>query len=130
MKNAYVGAFYTVTSTVKESDLASAYKSGNINVYATPAMIALMEEAACLCLAKFLDEGETSVGTAINVSHISATPVGVEVTATATISSSSGRLVSFDIAAKDAYGDIGTAKHTRFVVDADRFMKKTSLKGQ
>lgn len=130
MKPITIGASYTVTDVVNEADLASTMKSGSIDVYATPSMIALMEQSAMRCLEQFLDENESSVGTAINVSHTSATPLGMEVSATAIVSSASGRLVSFDISARDAVGDIGTAKHTRFIVDIDRFMKKTLSKGQ
>lgn len=85
-------------------------------------MVALMERAACECLSDCLGGGQTSVGTLINVEHIAASPVGAEVTATATIRSVSGRRVEFAVNAASGDREIGKGEHTRVIVDVERFM--------
>ena len=91
-------------------------------------MIALMEQAACECLAGRLDKGQTSVGTEINVLHNAASPIGTEITATATIESVLGRKVEFLVAASDKSGEIGKGKHIRVIVDAEKFMKRAETR--
>jgi predicted thioesterase len=88
-------------------------------------MIALMERAACECLADCLEPGQTSVGTGINILHTAASLVGMEITATATIECVSGSRIEFKIAASDGVGEIGNGKHTRVIVDAKRFVDKS-----
>ncbi|MDR3149187.1 MAG: dihydrolipoamide acyltransferase [Oscillospiraceae bacterium] len=89
-------------------------------------MIALMERAACECIAEcgLIADGQTSVGTAINAMHTASSPRGAAITATATITSVDGRKVEFDVAASDENGEIGRGTHSRFIVDAERFMTK------
>jgi len=89
-------------------------------------MIALMERAACECLSDCLEEGQTSVGTMVNVEHITASPIGAEITATATIESVFGRKIEFVVTASNGEREIGRGKHTRMIVDAERFMKKVT----
>ena len=93
-------------------------------------MVALMERAACECLTGSLDKGQTSVGYLINVEHTAASPLGAKVTATASIDSISGRRIEFIVTAGDDLGEIGKGKHTRVIVDKDRFMKKAEDRKQ
>jgi len=122
------GKTASARTVVSENNIAKAVWSGALEVFATPMMIALMEQAACECLADGLDPGQTSVGTEINVSHTAASPVGTEIIATATIEAVSGRKVEFIVTASDTSGEIGRGKHTRFIVEADKFMKKAETR--
>jgi len=117
------------TSTIVTSDkLASSVGSGSADVFATPMLVALMEKSAFICLNQFLDNDETSVGTAISTSHISATPLGMEVYAISKITSVDGKKVDFEIEAFDAIGKIGEANHSRFIVNYEKFINKLNLK--
>ncbi len=118
----------TVTETVTETNTASAVGSGSLNVYATPAMLALMEKAACLAIVPLLNDGETTVGTNLNVNHIAATPVGMSVSATAELIERDGRKFSFKVTASDESGIIGEGTHERFCVISQRFTEKTYSK--
>ncbi len=128
MKEIKIGAQTTSESVVSEKDLAVNVGSGDLRVFATPIMTALMENAAAKCLAQFLDEGETSVGTALNIVHTSATPIGMKVYATAKIISFNGRQVEFEVTANDEAGEIGKGTHTKFVVFSEKFQAKTDGK--
>ena len=110
---------------VEQEDTAKVVGSGSLLVYATPCMVALMEGAACESIAPFLADGESSVGTMMQLNHISATPVGMEVRAESEVTAVEGRKVTFSIKAYDAVGEIGNAIHERFIVKADRFLEKT-----
>ena len=110
---------------VEQEDTAKVVGSGNLLVYATPCMVALMEGAACESIAPFLADGESSVGTMMQLSHISATPVGMEVRAESEVTAVEGRKVTFSIKAYDEAGEIGNAIHERFIVKTDRFLEKT-----
>ena len=124
-----IGKSYTHRLTVTEDQLASNVGSGLLRVFATPAMVAAMERAACGALEPYLAAGQTSVGTALNIEHIAPTPLGMEVEVTATITGTEGRRVDFDVEAKDAGGCIGHGTHSRFLVDAARFQEKADRKG-
>ena len=123
-----IGMKFTTETIVDEKNTASAVGSGLIDVFATPMMIAQMELAASSCIASALDEGQASVGTKIDVSHSAATPVGMKVTATATVTGVDRRRVDFDVTAHDEAGEIGTGTHTRFIIDTAKFMEKTNAK--
>lgn len=123
-----IGEKNTVTFTVRPERLASHMGSGDLDVLATPAMIAEMERAACTLLARFLEPGQTSVGTAMDVSHMSATPSGMAAEASAEIVAAEGRRVDFTVSARDAAGEIGRGTHSRVIVDAARFQQKTDAK--
>ena len=110
---------------VEQEDTAKAVGSGDLLVYATPCMVALMEGAACESIAPFLAEGESSVGTMMNVSHTSATPVGMEVRAESVVTAAEGRKITFEIVAYDECGEIGRAVHERVIIKAERFLEKT-----
>jgi predicted thioesterase len=118
-----------VTASVDGSNTAKAVGSGSLEVFATPMMIALMERAACQALAGSLEEGQTSVGTMINVEHVSASPIGATISATAAIDGVFGRRVEFSVTAMDGETVIGRGKHTRMIVDRRRFMEKLEKRG-
>ena len=91
-------------------------------------MVALMEGAACDAVAEGLEEGQTTVGTALNIEHISATPVGLEVRAEAEVTAVVGKVVTFAIHAFDEAGEIGHGTHQRVVVNSQRFLDKAYSK--
>ncbi len=109
---------------VEREDTALEVGSGSLLVYATPCMVALMEGAACNALEKVLEEGMTTVGTAMNIEHISATPVGLEVHAEAIITAVEGKVITFDINAYDEAGPIGRGTHKRALVNSQKFLER------
>lgn len=109
---------------VENNNTAIALGSGDLEVFATPAMVALMENAAMKAVSSELEEGATTVGTAISASHIKASGLGAEITATATVTAVEGRKISFKVEAHDTNGVIGEGEHTRFVIDKTKFMQK------
>ena len=113
-------------ATVTDNLTARAMGSGSLDVYATPAMIALMEAAAVAALASALPEGQTSVGVALDVAHLAATPLGGSARARAQVTGVEGRRVTFSVQAWDAKQLIGEGSHTRVVVDVRRFMSRLS----
>jgi len=119
-----VGKTATVTTVVTEKNTAMAVGSGSLAVFATPMMVALMEQAACECLAGKLAAGDTSVGTQINVAHLAASNVGAEVSATATITAVDGRKISFNVIAYEGEKEIGKGTHERFIVGEERFLAR------
>lgn len=130
MKNIIVTTQYTQEIVVEESMLAKNVGSGIVNVYATPMMIAFMENTAVKCLEPFMEDGETSVGVQMNTSHDAATPVGMKVCVTATITAVDRKKISFEIIAKDEKDTIGKATHERFIVNKAKFEQKAQAKGK
>jgi len=128
MKQIEIGTALTKECVVTEEMLAKSVGSGDVSVLATPMMMALMEGAAAELLAAFLEEGETSVGTEISSSHVAATPAGMKITASATVTAAQGRQVSFSLRAEDEAGLIGEGVHQRVVVYRDRFQQKAQAK--
>ena len=122
------GIIKEITEKVTDKNTAKTMKSGELNVYATPAMIALMEQAAYTSVADELEEGQGSVGTLINVKHISATPVGMEVTAKSELVEIDGRRLVFRVEAFDERGKIGEGEHERFIVNNVKFQQKADSK--
>lgn len=114
------------TSEVKVTadNTALALGSGDMEVFATPAMVALMENAAMKAVAAALPEGSTTVGTAMQTSHIKASKMGATITASALLVEVDGRRLRFEVKAWDEAGIIGEGEHTRFVVDRERFLAK------
>ena len=123
-----VGMKGIAQTVVEREDTAQEVGSGSLLVYATPCMVALMEGAACEAIAQALAEGQTTVGTALNIEHISATPVGLEVRAEATVTSVDGKVISFEVHAFDEAGEIGRGSHTRVVINSQKFLDKTYSK--
>ena len=119
-----VGLKYESQTVVSANNTALALGSGDMEVFATPAMVALMENAAMLAVAPHLDEGVTTVGVEISTSHIKASPLGASIWASAELVAIDGRKLSFEVKAWDSQGTIGEGKHTRFVVDRERFLSK------
>ncbi|MBQ7345192.1 MAG: thioesterase family protein [Oscillospiraceae bacterium] len=117
------------TSTlVEKEDTAAQVGSGSLLVYATPCMVALMEGAACEAIGPALGDDKTSVGTYLQISHVSATPVGLEVRAEAEVTAVDGKIVTFKVTAWDEAGIIGEGIHKRCIVSSQRFLDKTYTK--
>ena len=114
--------------TVTENDTAAAVGSGSLRVFVTPAMAALMEKTALDSVAPFLEEGATTVGTALDIRHTAATPVGLEVVCRSTLTAVDGRRLVFSLSVEDACGPIGEGTHERAIIDCERFMKKCLAK--
>lgn len=110
---------------VTKETTAKVMGSGSLDVYATPSMIALMEFASTECIKDELEEGQTSVGTAINIKHVSATPVGMKVRCESELVKVDGRALTFSLKVFDEKGLIGEGEHQRFIVDAKKFTEKT-----
>ena len=118
------GLSFTTTMRVSPEVTAEYIGSGDLAVLATPAMCALMENAAMMAVTSHLEEGQTTVGTALNIEHSRATKVGEIITATAVLTEVNGRELQFNIAARDEVGVIGEGTHTRFIVNREKFMAK------
>ena len=114
---------------VNSAYTAIAARSGSLEVLGTPYMIALMEKATCSACESLLDEGETTVGTAINITHDKASGLGELIKASATLKAVDGRKLTFDVIATYSKEDIiGKGTITRFVVNSERFMSKVESK--
>ena len=111
-------------TTVEAADTALEVGSGDLRVYATPCLAAMMEGAACACLEGLLPEGQTSVGTRLDLRHTAATPVGMAVSAKAVLTQAEGRKLTFEITASDEAGEIGSATHERIIVNTERFLER------
>ena len=115
---------FAVERTVDSIDTANSYGSGDLDVYATPAMIALMENVAMNCVKQDLPDGFTTVGIEISVKHIKATPVGMKVRAEALLEKTEGKKLFFKLEAYDEMGKIGEGIHIRYIVNSEEFIKK------
>ncbi len=123
-----IGMKGEVSSLVEREDTALEVGSGSLLVYATPCMVALMEGAACETLAAALPEDKTTVGIELNITHLSATPVGLEVHAEAEVTAVDGNIISFTVTAYDEAGKIGEGTHKRAIISTQRFLDKTYSK--
>ena len=123
-----VGDFGESRLTVTEKDTAEAWGSGTLPVLATPRMILMIEEIACDALKGKLPEGDTSVGTLVDVAHVSASPVGSEVVCRTEVVEIDRARIRFKVTVTDAFGDVGTGFHERFIVHSDKFMAKANAK--
>ena len=115
-------------TAVEREDTAAEVGSGSLLVYATPCMVALMEGAACEAIAEAIPEGQTTVGIALNIEHIAATPVGLEVRAEAEVTAVEGKVITFELHAFDEAGEIGRGTHKRCIVNSQKFLDKTYSK--
>ena len=118
------GVSYSSRTVVSHDNTAATLGSGDMDVFATPAMVALMENAAMRAVAAELPAGMTTVGAEMNVTHIKPSGIGTEITATAVLAAIDGRKLTFNVGASDAEGIIGEGVHIRYVVDRERFMVK------
>jgi predicted thioesterase len=119
-----VGMKGEVVTLAEREDTAKEVGSGDLLVYATPCMVALMEGAACEAIADALGETATTVGTALNIEHISATPVGLEVRAEAEVTAVEGKVITFAVKAFDEAGEIGRGTHKRVIVNPQKFLER------
>lgn len=120
-----IGCKGEAAAMVDRETTAMAAGSGSLLVYGTPYMIALMEKAACEALTPYLDESQSSVGTKLEISHDSATPVGMEVRAEAEVTAVEGRRIAFRVTAYDEKGLIGQGTHERCIIRTESFLQRT-----
>ena len=120
-----IGMKGIAATTVEREDTAAEVGSGSLLVYATPCMVALMEGAACEAISAALPEDKTSVGIELQIKHVSATPVGMDVRAEAEVTAVEGSVITFQITAYDEAGVIGEGTHKRAVLTAQKFLDKT-----
>jgi len=113
---------------VDENNTALTYESGSVRVFATPAMIRLMEKAALSSVDPLLEPGFTTVGTRVDVKHLSATPVGMDVVVTSRLVEAEGKRLLFEVEARDEAELIGAGLHERFIVKKESFVKRTESK--
>lgn len=128
MENIYAGLSGESTLTVTDELTARHLGSGGVRVFATPAMVSLMERAAVLTIDPLLPEGRASVGIEIHVKHLAATPVGSTVRARATVTLIDRRRVEFEVQAWDEYELIGEGTHVRFVIDVEKYQARVADK--
>ena len=119
-----VGMKGEAAALVEREDTAMEVGSGSLLVYATPCMVALMEGAACEAIQEVLSDSQTTVGTELNIQHISATPVGLEVRAEAEVVAVEGKVITFEVKAFDEAGEIGKGTHKRVIVNTQKFLEK------
>ena len=123
-----VGLKGRAEAVVNDSNTAQAACSGALPVFGTPFMCALMEEASWKSIAPHLEEGQSTVGTRLDISHDSATPVGMRVWAESEITQADGKRIVLKVAAYDEKGLIGQGVHERFIVTDERFLAKAARK--
>lgn len=115
-------------TVVVHENTAANYATGAVEVFATPAMIGLMEEASFVAISEAMEEGQTSVGILVNVRHLAATPLGQKVRAEAEVIEVDGKRIVFKVAAYDEQEKIGEGTHERFLVNFQRFIERVSSK--
>ena len=123
-----VGDRWQSELVVEEKHTAAAFGSGNILVFSTPMMIGLMENAALNCAQVKLDEGFSTVGTAVAIKHLAATPMKQKVYATAEVLEIEGKRIVFRIEAFDEVEKIGEGTHERFIIFAEKFIERVNQK--
>lgn len=119
------GMTHTLTVTVEPTMTAASMKSGCLDVLATPILVAFMENVCLECVQGELDEGMTTVGTLVNISHLAPTPVGMKVRFECTLREIDRRRLVFDVKAFDEVSLVGEGTHERFVVDGEKFVAKS-----
>jgi fluoroacetyl-CoA thioesterase len=131
MRTISIGTTGTATLTVRPEHLANRFKDSILPpVFATPVMVLVMENAALNAIKPYLDPGESCVGTLVNVQHLSATPVGHEVRATAVVVDVAGKRIDFDVTARDEKGEIGKGTHQRIMIDLASFNERLARKSK
>ncbi len=124
MKTLKIGVEGYMEQIVEYNNTAASYGSGLVEVFATPAMIGLMEKTAQLSVQPFLSEGNASVGTEVNIKHLKATHIGSIVYAKTKLIEIDGKQLVFEVSAFDEQGQIGSGFHTRYIINTERFMEK------
>jgi len=112
------------TKVVTFEDTAAHYGSGFLEVFATPALLALMEHTSLLLVQQYMEPGFGTVGTTVNITHLKATPVGAKIECISTLTEIDGNSLTFNVVVSDETGKIGEGTHSRFIIDEKRFMKK------
>ena len=131
MRQIPLGTKATFTLRVKPEHLANRFKDAMLpQVLATPMMILIMENAALAAIRPYLDEGESAVGTAIDVRHLAATPVGHEIRAEAEVVKVDGKKIEFKVSARDGTEVIGSGTHARMVIDLASFNARLAKKSK
>ena len=123
-----VGMKAEVCTLVEREDTAKEVGSGDLLVYATPCLAALMEGAACEAIAGALPDTQTTVGTLLSIEHTAAPPVGLEVRAEAEVTAVEGKVITFSLRAFDEAGEIGSGSHKRVIVNSQKFLDKAYSK--
>ena len=131
MRTIPIGTKATATLIVKPEHLANRFKDSILPlVFATPMMILVMENAALNAIKPYLEPGESAVGTSVDVKHLSATPVGHEVRATAEVVRVEGKRIDYTVSASDEQGEIGKGTHQRIVIDLQSFNERLAKKSK
>jgi predicted thioesterase len=128
MNDLMIGLTATAETKAAPENSAQSVGSGSLEVFATPAMIALMEKAAAASVQPRLEHGQTTVGTLLNVSHVAATPLGMQVTAKAELVAMDNRKLTFKVEAFDEKEKIGEGIHERFIINIEKFMGRVNGK--
>lgn len=123
-----IGIKNTLEITVTGNLTAAAVGSGTLNVYATPAMIALIEETAWKSVAPYLEDGQSTVGTRLDVNHVAPTPLGMTVRCETELTEVDGRRLVFAVNVYDEAGVIGKGTHERFIIMSEKFQAKADSK--
>lgn len=118
------GLSFEQSIIVETKDTAKSWGSGNLDVYATPAMVGLMENTALKCIEEYIEEENDTVGIEINTKHIKATKLGMKVTCQALLVNIDGRKLTFEIKAWDEVAEIGSSNHLRFIIETEKFLKR------
>jgi len=126
--NLKIGMLGEARAKVTDNNTAISYGSGTINVFATPAMVGLMENASINSVDSCLPEGYATVGTKVEIRHIAATPIGMEVIARSELLEIDGAKLKFKIEAYDEKEKIGDGTHTRYIIKLEEFLKRTENK--
>lgn len=129
-KELIVGIQGKTTITVDSKVSAMAAASGEMDVFGTPYVVALMEQTADESVRPYLEEGCATVGTVVNIKHIAATPMGMEAYAISELLEIDGRRLVFKVEAYDEVGLIAEGMHERFIIYKEKFMAKTNSKGR
>ncbi len=125
-----VGLKGMYTINVEDTHTAKAMKSGELEVFATPALCACMEAAAVECVRGHIDDGYSTVGSAIEINHIAPSVVGSSITAEAELVEVDAKKLVFKISARDSNGEIGHGTHTRYIVNKAKFMSKAIIRSE
>jgi len=126
--NLKIGITAQVGKTVSEDDTAVKFGSGGVRVFATPMMVALMENAALNAVDPHLGEDSATVGLSLNVKHLAATPVGMKVTAAAELIGIEGKKLTFKVEAYDEQEKIGEGIHERYIIKLSKFLERAAQK--